>query len=157
MRRFLYAWFFIFLVLVLVFIFVYPSERISVAQTIPQDTPMIYLPIVENSIPTPTEEPTRALTPTPLSLGVEVKSSTGFIQAGSKFYRVHGEVINKTASNAYRVRLGANFFDAAHNLVDGDVTEIFFGAAFPKQVVPFELLASKSINSITSYEIQIKR
>lgn len=77
----------------------------SQAQTIPQDTPVVYLPVIENNIPTPTEEPTRVPTPTPLSVGVEVKSSIGFIPPNSRFYRVHGEVINKTTSNAYRVRL----------------------------------------------------
>lgn len=153
MRRLPYMWFWF--SLILASIFIKSLSPISRAQTIPQDPPAIYLPVVENNIPTPTAEPTRVPTPTPLAVGVEVKSATGFIQASSRFYRVHGEVINKTTSNAYRVRLRANFFDAAHNLVDGDVTEIFFGAAFPKQVVPFELLASKNINSITSYEMTV--
>ncbi len=153
MPRLPYLWFLI--LLLMAFTFVRPSEQASFAQTIPQNTPVIYLPMVRNDIPTPTREPTRVPTATPLSVGVSIKSSTGVVPAGSRFYRVYGEVINQTANNAYRVRIKANFFDLAHNLVDSDVTEIFFGMVAPKHVAPFELLASKNINSITSYEATV--
>ncbi len=116
-----------------------PSGR---AQTIPVGG--VYLPLVANVVPTLTP------TPIPLTKGVEVKSSRGFVRPNSKYFRVDGEVINKTSNNAYAIKIRAKFFDAAHQLLDETIADTYLDIVSPQHVDPFELLSSKSIGLIAS-------
>lgn len=104
-------------------------------------THRIYLPIVRKG------------TQPPPTATVRIVSSRTYTSGNTRY--VIGEVINETGSPVYFVKVTAQFYDAANNLVAVDDANTFLAATQPGQRNPFEIALPNAPANITRYILSL--